>query len=241
MFATEIGRWSLVKQAGYSRLIIIILNHGHIFNSIDDVKGEMSAKILDLAPSKCSNLMEIPFLSVGQSIGDRIEIYKSPDNTILIEDNKDDDGDIYRYVVFLSKPEMIQSEILLTYKNSKKGEIPQHMVATSKFGEKKKKKVLVYNHDRLSNEYQTAMLTGFTINEAINGKDKLRMLVLGTGAGLLPMFLRSQFKEVASEIVTVDISEEMVKIGKEYFRFREDEVVKSVIADAYEYVEKIQG
>ena len=43
--------------------------------------------------------------------------------SILIEDNKDDDGDIYRYVVFLSKPEMIQSEILLTYKNSKKGEI----------------------------------------------------------------------------------------------------------------------
>ena len=39
----------------------------------------------------------------------------------------------------------------------------------------------------------------------------------------------------------MDISEEMVKIGKEYFGFREDEVVKSVIADAYEYVEKIQG
>lgn len=107
MFATEIGRWNLVKQAGYSRLIIIILNHGHHFESIETVKSEMSAKILDLAPTKCSNLMEIPFLSVGQSIGERVEVYRSPDNSILIEDNKDLEGDVFRQAIFLNKPEMV--------------------------------------------------------------------------------------------------------------------------------------
>jgi hypothetical protein len=66
-----------VAQAAYSRLIIIILNHGHKFENIEAVKLEISPKILDLAPTKCSNLMEIPFLTIGADIGERKEIYKS--------------------------------------------------------------------------------------------------------------------------------------------------------------------
>jgi hypothetical protein len=41
------------------------------------VKTEISPKILDLAPSKCTNLMEIPFLTVGSNIGERNVVYKS--------------------------------------------------------------------------------------------------------------------------------------------------------------------
>ena len=40
-------------------------------------------------------------------------------------------------------------------------------------------------------------------------------------------------RDVLQELVTVDINEEMVRVGKEYFGFKEDEVVKSVIGDAY--------
>jgi hypothetical protein len=36
-FSTETGRTNLVNQAGYSRLIIITLNHGHKFESIETV------------------------------------------------------------------------------------------------------------------------------------------------------------------------------------------------------------
>lgn len=35
------------------------------------------------------------------------------------------------------------------------------------------------------------MLSGFGVCERLEGKDKIRILVLGTGAGLLPMFLKS--------------------------------------------------
>ena len=48
-------------------------------------------------------------------------------------------------------------------------------------------------------------------------------------------------RDVLQELVTVDINEEMVRVGKEYFGFKEDEVVKSVIGDAYQFVEENKG
>jgi hypothetical protein len=50
MISTEVGKQSLCAQAGYSRLIIITLNHGHKFESIDQVKNELSPKVVELAP-----------------------------------------------------------------------------------------------------------------------------------------------------------------------------------------------
>jgi hypothetical protein len=50
MISTEVGKITLCQQAGYSRLIIITLNHGHKFNSIETVKNELSPKVVDLAP-----------------------------------------------------------------------------------------------------------------------------------------------------------------------------------------------
>jgi tRNA1(Val) A37 N6-methylase TrmN6 len=44
-------------------------------------------------------------------------------------------------------------------------------------------------------------------------KDKLRILVLGTGAGVFPMFLKTNLGESLGEIVTVDINPEIVKVG----------------------------
>lgn len=41
----------------------------------------------------------------------------------------------------------------------------------------------------------------------------MRILVLGTGAGLLPMFLKSQLGERLKELVTVDINEDILKVS----------------------------
>lgn len=92
-------------QAGYSRLIIITLNHGHKFDSIETVKNELSPKVLELSPSHCSNYKEIPFLTIGSDIGVRGEVYTSVDGSVFVEDLKDEQGNIYRQVIFSSKPE----------------------------------------------------------------------------------------------------------------------------------------
>jgi hypothetical protein len=156
MISTEVGKVSLCQQAGYSRLIIITLNHGHKFDSIDTVKNELSPKVVDLAPQNCSNYKEIPFLTIGQDIGQRQEVYRSPDGTIFVEDLKDggESSEYYRQVIFSSKPEQIQSEVILAYRNSKKeGGWPEHIKTVSPIAPKKKQRILTLNHDLLCCEY----------------------------------------------------------------------------------------
>lgn len=215
MISTEVGKISLCNQAGYSRLIIITLNHGHKFESIETVKNELSPKVVDLAPQQCSNYKEIPFLTIGQDIGQRQEVYRSPDGSIFVEDLKDggENSEYYRQVIFSSKPEQIQSEVILAYRNSKKeGGIPENIKTVSPLAPKKKQRTLVFNHDLLCCEYQYAMLAAPALTLRLAEKGSLRILVLGTGAGLLPMFLRSQLNSVLSEIVTVDINTEVIKV-----------------------------
>lgn len=71
-------------------MIIITLNHGHKFDSIETVKNELSPKVLELAPNNCSNYKEIPFLTIGSDIGERGAVYSSPDGSIFVEDLKDE-------------------------------------------------------------------------------------------------------------------------------------------------------
>jgi spermidine synthase len=80
------------------------------------------------------------------------------------------------------------------------------------------------------------MLAGPALTLKLAEKTGLRILVLGTGAGLLPMFLRGQLGDKLAELITVDINPEVLKIAKEYFGFLEDEKLKSVVADAYRFV-----
>lgn len=110
---------------------------------------------------------------------------------MFVEDLKDEQGNFYRQVIFSSKPEQIQSEALLVYRNPEKKEISEHLKVTSQIAPKKKQRQLVVNHELISSEYQYAMLAGMSLTPKISEKQQIRILVLGTGAGLLPMFLRN--------------------------------------------------
>lgn len=80
------------------------------------------------------------------------------------------------------------------------------------------------------------MLAGLALCKGLAERDNLRILVLGTGAGLLPMFLKTQLGEKLKQLVTVDINTDIVEVAKNYFGFVEDEKLKSVIGDAYAFV-----
>jgi tRNA1(Val) A37 N6-methylase TrmN6 len=56
------------------------------------------------------------------------------------------------------------------------------------------------------------MLAGPSLTLRLAEKPQVRVLVLGTGAGLLPMFLKGQLGDKLAEIVTVDINEEVIKV-----------------------------
>jgi hypothetical protein len=121
---------------------------------------------------------------------------------------------VTRQIVFESKPEQIQSEIQIIYKDPSKGEIPDGIKLTSELAGHKKKRITIANHNFLCSEYQLAMMSSISLAKSFADKPAISVLVLGTGAGTIPMFLQSQLgPKHIKEIVTVDISEDMVKVS----------------------------
>jgi spermidine synthase len=69
------------------------------------------------------------------------------------------------------------------------------------------------------------------------------MLVCGTGAGVLPMFLRKNFATYLNSLVTVDINESMLQVAERFFGFEANDsegIIKSNCADAYDFIEGAQ-
>jgi spermidine synthase len=69
------------------------------------------------------------------------------------------------------------------------------------------------------------------------------MLVCGTGAGILPMFLRKNFANHLGSLVTVDINEQMLQVAEEFFGFDAKDpegIIKSICDDAYSFIEGSQ-
>ena len=51
IFASEDGRKQLAEMAGFRRLAVATLHRGHDYTNIDEIKAELSTKVMDLAPS----------------------------------------------------------------------------------------------------------------------------------------------------------------------------------------------
>ena len=51
LFSTKDGREELCQSAGFERLVVVTLHRGHHYGNLDDVKEELSGKVMELAPS----------------------------------------------------------------------------------------------------------------------------------------------------------------------------------------------
>ena len=79
---------------------------------------------MDLAPTDCTNYQEIPIMTVADDVGE-VAILNHTIPGVLIQDIKSEDM-ILRQVIFESKPDQIQSEMQIVYRDPKKHEIPEH-------------------------------------------------------------------------------------------------------------------
>lgn len=50
MFSTDEGRTELSSSIDYQRLLVVTLNRAHKYSSVDEVKAELSTKVMELAP-----------------------------------------------------------------------------------------------------------------------------------------------------------------------------------------------
>ncbi|KAI3794952.1 hypothetical protein L1987_37593 [Smallanthus sonchifolius] len=161
---------------------------------------------------------------------------------------------VFRRLIFERSEGLIQSEALLTSEGSQKkvGEIGNKKSNSSKSkkkGTQKRKDSqlsvvdanndLSVDHGYLASSYHSGIISGFMLissyleKMASSGRT-VRAVVIGLGAGLLPMFLHGSIPFLQVEAVELDPV--VVDIARDYFGFRDDERLKVHVTDGIKFV-----
>lgn len=123
LFATKEGRQKLLASAGFGRLAVVLLHRDHKYKSLDAIKAELSAHIKQLAPNNMKRDESIPFLSLGEDVGDRQVLHRGQSKfsgDYVVEDVTTESGEIFRRLIFLNNQFVIQSEALVKLSKKKK-------------------------------------------------------------------------------------------------------------------------
>ncbi|XP_054157698.1 eEF1A lysine and N-terminal methyltransferase-like [Oppia nitens] len=230
LFGTAKGRIELTKQSGFERLIVVHLNRNHKFTDIDQIKNELSPKILELVPnSVLSADYKIPYLTIGEEVGKRIVVHKGKSDLsgdyvveeILINNSN------YRRLIFLSNKNIIQSEAKL--KTVKKG----------------KKKVSVVDPHYLSCSHHEIITAGLTLLPNDLSK-RFDILLVGLGGGCLSSYIIDNIKtDVQLNIKVIEIDPAMKDIAGKWFNFRTNNSqannvnVDIELLDGLDYINKL--
>ncbi|KAH7833760.1 hypothetical protein Vadar_009400 [Vaccinium darrowii] len=191
----------------------------------------------------------------GPIIVDDVIYEKIDDSSCPLPSN----GLVFRRLTFQRMEGLVQSEALLTVGGSQKvlGETEQKKAHSSskarKRGNLKRKdpkvsvsddlsECLKVDHNYLASSYHTGIVAGFMListcleNASSTGKE-VRAVVIGLGAGLLPMFLRTCLPILCVEVVELDPV--VLDLAKGYFGFREDKQLKVHITDGIQFVKGV--
>lgn len=219
LFGSVGGRCELAKNSGTRRLVVVHLQRNQSYESLDQVKSELSANVMELAPPDLTSGAEVPIMSVGSdnSVGNRNERCKGSSEIsgqYVVEDVSVD-GEWFRRLIFLHNSSVLQSEAKL--KSVKGG----------------KKRVLDLTY--LCQDYHT-----FVVGAAgpyISKKSK--MLMLGLGGGSLGSYIVSKFPQVSLDAVEVDPA--MVRVAKDQFGLQESDRYRVTVKDGVDFVREGSG
>ncbi|KAJ6314990.1 hypothetical protein OIU78_018469 [Salix suchowensis] len=266
LFSSEEGQWLVVESSKAARLIMIIMDSSHTNANMDDIQKDLSPLVKQLAPGKDDNSAQIPFMMAGDGIKERKTVHKvisSLTGSIIVEDvvyeNVADDVSrpfpssdlVFRRLVFQRAEGLVQSEALLT-RDESSHKIVEEKKKTSSSKSKKKgsqkrndassKQLKVY-HDYMASSYHMGIISGFTLMssylESVESTGKtVNAVIIGLGAGLLPMFLHGCMPSLQIEVVELDAV--VLSLARNYFGFAEDERLKVHIADGIKFVREVK-
>ena len=111
----------------------------------------------------------------------------------------------------------------------------QNGIRTLRFGKygTRQSVVKIGDLDFLGLPYARSAMIGLAFTEKLN-----RILVLGLGAGNIPMFLRKYYSDVLIDVV--DIDPQIIVLAKQYFNFLEDDLLQAHIQDGRVFIENVQ-
>ncbi|OQR78729.1 methyltransferase protein 13-like [Tropilaelaps mercedesae] len=181
LFGTPKGRKILAKQCQAHRVVFVHLSRHFKYASTKQIEDELSHYISQLTPKNFKQGAQIPFLSVGEAAGTRKMMEKGHSaisGDFIVEDVTIDDK-IYRRLLFLDRPSVIQTEMRVHKKT--------------------------VDHSHLSSEYYKYMVVAL----GFFGSGPGAALLLGLGGGTLASYVAKYAKwsvqavELDEEIIGV--------------------------------------
>lgn len=128
---------------------------------------------------------------------------------------------MYRRLVFLSNPRVIQSEVRLLPKNNKNKDSTNNI-----------------DYHFLTSEYHQLMVAELSLLSPLipvsPSSPPLRLLLIGLGGGVFPMFLHQHFPWLSLDVVELDPA--VAAVAKECFGFKEDDRMHLHIAEGVQFV-----
>ncbi|EDV29653.1 uncharacterized protein TRIADDRAFT_49728 [Trichoplax adhaerens] len=230
MFSTCAGRSQLAADAGFERLVVVHLQRGHQYKDMQTIQDELSAKVLELKPDGLSHKHQIPYLSVGDNLGNRTVICegKSELSGEYIIEDVIVDNQKFRRLLFLSNKNVVQSEGLLRTVKKKKKKGKSNSSSTRE----------EINHLYLACNHHAVIVSGLSLMEQlIDSLDTgFNVLLIGLGGGNLPMFMHKLLPQISVDCV--DIDEAIVDVAVKWFNFKADDRLNAHVDDGLQFIDR---
>ncbi|XP_048610636.1 eEF1A lysine and N-terminal methyltransferase [Brassica napus] len=266
LFCSEEGQWQVVESSRAARLIMVYLDSSHNGVSMEDIQNDLSPMVTQLAPRNDDEAARIPYMMASDGIKKRNTIHEvtsSLTGEVVVEDvvyesSPSNTGGLspsddlaFRRLVFKRTEYLIQSEALLVEDGEIVDESQTEKTKTASQSKRKGNKkrnqetsgpIMKVSHDYLASSYHAGIISGFTLvssylKKAESSGKMVKTVIIGLGAGLLPMFLHGCFPFF--DIEAVELDPVMLDVGKDYFGFTQTDRLKVHIADGIKYIRDV--
>ncbi|CAM6106352.1 unnamed protein product [Calypogeia fissa] len=267
LFSSAEGQWELTESAKAGRLILVSLDPNVHSDDIIEVKDDLSPLLKPLFSLESRDSGTVPYMTQGDGVASRnvlAEVDSPITGPMVVEDvhlsdEKPDSNkpkgaklDLFRRLVFKRNPNLIQSEALLVREKGgtaetsgkhstgkKKRKLPKEVSPATNPGTFEQLKV---DHSYLVSPYHAGMMASFALIARsfklwLASKEEIRLMLVGLGAGSLPMFVHNHFPINSIQIVELDPA--VGDVAKLHFGFTEDDRMKLHVGDGLVAVQSI--
>ncbi|CAH2311827.1 methyltransferase 13 isoform X1 [Pelobates cultripes] len=237
LFGSEPGRRQLAGSVGFRRLIIVALHRDQQYDGMQAIQAELSAKVLELAPAGLPDNQQVPFLSTGADIGNRVVQHRGKSELsgeFVIEDVRGDGTDYFRRLIFLSNQNVVQSEVRLLPGNTNCGQKKKKKVkknAPKSLDESTTLTSPIIDKGYLCCEHHKAMISGLALlcKNGMLPENLISVLVIGLGGGSLSLFIHDYIGN--SQVEAVEIDPSVLDVACQWFGFSQDERMRVHLGD----------
>lgn len=223
MFSTPEGREQLTEECQAERVIVVHLCREQNYLCLDQVKKELSSKVMELAPASYVPGQMVPFMTTGEDVGNR-QIRHRGCSVIsghyVVEDVTLPKGIVVRRLIFLDKPHVIQTEARIK-SVKQKGQ---------------KGKVWEVVKDDLRSEYYKYMVAGLAFIMPKGTEEPANALIVGLGGGTLPLFLVTKFPKL--ELTIVELDPEVLYVARKWYFQQQDYPMEIFVEDGLSAFER---